>query len=227
MTQTLRRTSMSEQLYSDAEAMQWRQLLLFHQLDNIFVLQHVILAHFLRIVFHGRSPHECAGTGRVVGLDLRAQDELNHSVIHADGIILSLLLQHQLCRAQWQAAGVLVTCATVQPIHSPGGGEGLLSGINISTDWWSSIWRRWCNTHITPDLRRWLWLKWPCCLNHLRTACHSAVRWPYQCLKSFTGVWDKESGNTSSVTVSISNILSIWTFWTCENVCWAYVKLEM
>lgn len=46
--------------------MQRRRLSLFHQLDNVFIIQHVVLAHFLRVVFHGRSPHECTERGRVV-----------------------------------------------------------------------------------------------------------------------------------------------------------------
>lgn len=33
--------------------------LLFHQLDDIFILHHVVLAHLLRVVFHRGAPHKC------------------------------------------------------------------------------------------------------------------------------------------------------------------------
>lgn len=39
---------------------------LLHQLDNIFILHHVVLAHFLRVVFDRRAPDQSAEKGGVV-----------------------------------------------------------------------------------------------------------------------------------------------------------------
>lgn len=33
---------------------------LFHQLDHVFILHHVVLANFLWIVFNGRAPYQSA-----------------------------------------------------------------------------------------------------------------------------------------------------------------------
>lgn len=41
---------------------------LLHQLDNVLVLHHVVLAHFLRVVFNRRAPDQSAKTEGVVKL---------------------------------------------------------------------------------------------------------------------------------------------------------------
>lgn len=41
-----------------------RLLLLLHQLDNIFILQHMVFAHLLRVVFHRCSPHKRTKRGK-------------------------------------------------------------------------------------------------------------------------------------------------------------------
>lgn len=142
-------------------------ILLLHQLDHIFILQHVILAHFLGVVFDGRAPHECTERGRHLKLTKKVQQDacllfyvltfwfFSTAALDPQGATTPLKPSHHVC-----------TSLT----HSVPRGRVTLYGINMSTDWWSPIWRWWSLTSSQ------IWgdgcdYSWRVVLNQQRTSC--------------------------------------------------------
>lgn len=106
-------------------------ILLLHQLDHIFILHHVILAHFLGVVFDGRAPHECTERGRDLKLPKKVQQDACLSFY-----ILTLFFSPTAALVPQGATTPLKLsypmCTSLT--HSFPGGRVTLYGINMSTD---------------------------------------------------------------------------------------------